>query len=87
VLRKAGDGFTVIHAPTVEAREVLAQVPALEAGVGSEVGVPLRVGVVVVDAEEEGIECRPLEAERNALEDRISGGDFGHERTLAAPPV
>jgi hypothetical protein len=27
-----------------------------------------------------------LEAERNALEDRISGGDFGHERTLAAPP-
>ena len=87
VLRKAGNRFTVIHAPTVAAREVLAEIPTLEAGVGAEAGVPLRIGVVVMDAEEERVERGPLEAERNGLYDGIGGGDFGHGPTLAAPRV
>src|SRR5262249_4962018 len=59
------------HAPTVDAGEVGAEVAAFERGLRTEVVVAGRVVVEVVHAEEEGIEHRPLEPERERLLDQV----------------
>src|SRR5262249_53458996 len=55
VLREAGDHLAVIHAPAVLAGEVLADGAPCERRRGAEPLVARGVGVVVVDAEQEGI--------------------------------
>ena len=66
VLRKAGDGAPVVHAPAVLALEVLPEVASRERRRGAEPFVAGGVGVVVVDAEEEGIGRRPRRSAEGA---------------------
>jgi hypothetical protein len=74
MLGEARHHVAVVHAPAVDALEVGADLPAGERGRGAEVLVALGVGVVVVHAEQERVDGRPLEAERHRLQHRIVWG-------------
>ena len=60
VLREAGHDLAVVHVPAVDAGEVLADLAPVERRRRAELVVARRVGVVVVDAEQEGVDRRPL---------------------------
>ncbi len=68
---KPGHDLAVVHPPAVDAGEVLPEIASFERGGRAELVVAGRVGVEVVDAEQEGIDGRPLEVERHALEHGI----------------
>src|SRR5665213_3037095 len=55
--------LAVIHAPTVFAGKVLAESPSPERCVRSQRRIALRVGILVIYAEEEWIQCCPGKAE------------------------
>ena len=79
-VRMAGEArhlAAVVHAPAVLAAEVLAEVAAGERRVGAEPGVALRIGVVVMDAEQERVDRLPGEAERLDPDDGLGGGGHG----------
>ena len=74
VLREPGDDAAVVHAPAVGAGEIHADVTRRERGVRAHVLVRLGVAVEVMHTEEKRIDGRPLEAERDGLQHRISHG-------------
>ena len=74
---EARDGAAVVHAPAVGAREVHADVAGLERRGRAHVLVGLGVAVEVVHAEQERVDRRPLEAERDGLQHGV-----GHEGRL-----
>ena len=81
VLREPRDDGTVVHVPAVDPGEVHADVATLERRDRGEALVALRVGVVVVRAEQERVDGRPLRAQRCGLADgRASGlgGGLAH---------
>ena len=71
---KPGTRAAVVHAPAVGAGEVHADVAGLERGRRPHVLVARGVVVEVVDAEQERVDRRPLEAEGDGLQHRV-----GHE--------
>ena len=75
VLREAGNHVAVIHAPAVLAGEVLTDVTTCERRGGTELGIASRVRVVVMHAEQEGIERLPGHAQREDAEDRRARHD------------
>src|SRR4029079_12570823 len=66
---EAGHGAAVVHAPAVEAFDVVTDRPAVERCDRTEVGVARGVVVEMVDAEQERIDGRPLEPQRDGLDD------------------
>ena len=66
---EAGHGAAVVHAPAVDAFEVVADRPAVERCDRAEVGVAGGVVVEMVDAEQERVDGRPLEPQRDGLDD------------------
>ena len=66
VLREAGHDLAVVHAVAVPAGEVGAELTVVEPGRRTEALVAGRVGVEVVDAEEERVDRRPRRASRAA---------------------
>ena len=74
---KPGTVVAVVHAPAVLAAEVLADVAAGQRGVRAHAGVALRVGVVVMDAEQERVDRLPGEAERLDRGRWAGGGGHG----------
>ena len=83
VVGEARHVAAVVHPPAVEALEVLAQVPPLERHRRPRHLVARRVGVVVVHAEQERVDRRPLEPQRHGLEHRVS---HARQATGVAPP-
>ena len=72
VLGEAGHDAAVVHAPAVDAGEVLPDVAGRRATrPGPRCSLAVGVAVEVVDAEQERVDRRPLEAERDGLEHRI----------------
>ena len=68
--------LAVVHAPAVDAGEVLAEVAAGRAArSGPSSVVAGRVGVVVVDAEQERVDGGPLEPQRHGLEHGVDRPD------------
>ena len=61
---KAGHAVAVVHAPAVPVAEVLAHVAASQRCLRAHVGIGLGVGIVVVDAKQERVECLPALGER-----------------------
>ena len=59
----------VVHAPTVDALEVLPHLPALQRGVRTERTVARRVLIEVVYTEQEWVDRRPLETDGEPLHD------------------
>jgi hypothetical protein len=89
VRRKARHRAAVVHIPAVLAREVLADVAPGQRGVGAHLRIGFGVGVVVVDAKQEGVQRRPRKAERLDLKDGGicdgTGGEVGrHEEAFLA---
>ena len=80
VLREAGHHVAVVHAPAVLPREVAADVAAREGRGRAEARVAGGVGVVVVGAEEKGVERLPGEAQRLDVTDEIGSRAFGPTR-------
>ena len=74
VLGKPRDLLPVVHAPPVDALEVLAHLSTLERRVRSQHLVAGRIGVVVVHAEQERVDRGPLEPDRHGLEDGARHG-------------
>ena len=75
VAGKTRHRVAVVHAPAVLAAEVRTQLAARQQGfVHGHVAVALRVGVVVVRAEQEGVGRRPRKTERLGAEDNRAGG-------------
>src|SRR6185312_9332284 len=74
VLREAGNGGAVVHAPTGYAGEVGADLAAREGCVRTQRFVPGGVVVDVMHAEEERVDRRPLEPEGRNFEYRIVHG-------------
>jgi hypothetical protein len=68
VLRKSRDRRAVIHPPAIDPGEVVADLASLEGGRRPHVLVARGIVVDVVNAEEERVGGRPLEAERSGLE-------------------
>ncbi len=90
MLRKAGHDITVIHAPAVNALEVLTDVVPRQRRSRTKLLVPLRVVVDVVDAEQERIDCLPSMAKGADVEDRIThpisiGRRVSNARPLPSP--
>ena len=77
VRRKAGHGLAVVHAPAVGAGKVLAQLPAGQRCIRAEPAIAARVGIVVVDAEQEGVDGGPRKAQRQDAKDGIGGHACG----------
>src|SRR5262249_17336115 len=75
---EAGDDVAVIHAPAVLAGEALADVAAGERRRRPQLIVARRVGVVVMDAEQEGVLGVPGEAQLEGLADWL-----GHATMLS----
>ena len=71
---KPGHDAAVVHAPAVGAGEVHADVARRERGRRAHVLVRLGIEVEVVHAEQERIDGRPLEAERDGLQHGIGHG-------------
>ncbi len=61
--RKARHRVAVIHAPAILALEVLADIAARERGGRTLLGIASRVGVLVIDTEQEGVRGFPRKAE------------------------
>jgi hypothetical protein len=78
VRREAGHGHAVVHAPAVQAGKVLAQLPTGQGCVRAEATIAARVGVVVMDAKQKGVDRRPLETQRLDAKDGVGG----HRRVL-----
>ena len=72
-----GNGRTVVHPPAVDPVEVRPDVPPFERARRARASHCPRVRIVVVDAEQERIDGRPLEPEGKGLDD-----DIAHGRTL-----
>ncbi len=81
VLGKARHHIAVVHAPTVFALEVAADVAAGERGGGTERVIPRGVRVVVMHAEEKRVEGLPGEAEFHLLQHCF----FIHEASSLLP--
>src|SRR6476660_9079167 len=77
--REARHRVAVVHAPAVLAAEVLAEVATGQRRVGPEPAVRPRIGVVVIDAEQERIDRFPGESERLDLDDGWSGHGLPHK--------
>ncbi|MEZ4369102.1 MAG: hypothetical protein R2939_22885 [Kofleriaceae bacterium] len=73
VLRKPGHHLAVVHAPAVLAGEVLAEVTTGQRRRRPHRVVADRISVVVVNAEQERVDGRPLEAQRRGLADDVVG--------------
>ena len=84
VVGEPGHVTAVVHPPAVEALEVLAELAPLERHRRPRHLVARRVGVVVVHAEQERIDGRPLEPQRHRLEHRVSHAATGYGRAAAA---
>ena len=76
--REAGHDLAVVHAPAVDALEVLTELAAGERRRRAELGVARRVAIDVVHAEQERVGRRPLEPERHGLQ------HSAHERQAKA---
>ena len=76
--REPGHAPAVVHPPPVDAGEVLPELAPGEARPWSALAVAARVGVVVVDAEQERVDRRPLEPERDRLDHGV-----GHVPTVS----
>jgi hypothetical protein len=70
VLGEARDDQPVVHAPAAGAGEVHAQVAVVDRHRRREELVAWRVRVVVVGAEQERVECGPMQPELEGLQDR-----------------
>ena len=73
--RKTGHLLTVVHAPTVFLRKVLADLAARQRSGGPQLCVACGVVVVVVHTEQKGVQRRPLETKGLGAED---GGCVAH---------
>ncbi len=73
VLWEARHHAPVVHAPAIAQLEVGSQAPPAQGGGGPELGVALRVGVVVVHAEQEGVARGPGEAQAGGAGDHVTG--------------
>jgi hypothetical protein len=88
---EAGHLGTVVQAPAVLAAEVGADLAAGQARRGAVTAVAARVAVVVVNAEQEGVELRPGHAERGGADDRgrwtlgLEQGGTGWRRIQGRP--
>ena len=69
VLRETRHVFTVVHVPTVDAVEVLADCAALQGGVGFEVGSAIWKVVEMVSDEKKRVDCWPLRVQGERLTD------------------
>ena len=69
MLREAGHDITVIHAPAVDALEVLTDVVPGQRRRRTELIIALRVVIDVMDAKQERIDCLPAMTERADIED------------------
>ena len=75
----------MVHAPPVLAGKVLAEVAAGQRGVGAELRIARRIGVVVLDAEQAGVDRLAGEAERRDVQDGVGGhGAAPVHRAMAA---
>src|SRR5690606_32257620 len=77
VTRKAGHDVAVVHAPAVDTLEVHPDVAARERRRRTHLLVARRVGVVVVDAEQERVERLPLKAEGEDFQNGVAGHGHG----------
>ena len=69
MMREAGHFGAVVHPPSVDRIEVVPDLAALQRrGIRPEAAVTGRIEVDVVDAEQERIDRRPLESQRNLLQ-------------------
>jgi molybdopterin-guanine dinucleotide biosynthesis protein len=68
MLRETGHDVAVVHAPPVDPREVGTDLAAVERCSRAELVVARGIRVVVVHAEEERVDRRPLEPEGEALQ-------------------
>ena len=91
VLREAGDVRTVVHPPAVDGFEVVPDRAAVQRRGRPEATVGGRVRVEVVDAEQERVDRRPLEAEGDGLDHRgshaviiLAGASFQASPRVAA---
>ena len=73
-VRIHGDDIAVVHPPAIADLEVGTDVAPRQRGVGAQLGVAGRVVVEVVDAEQVRVDRRPLEPERERLQDRVCHG-------------
>ena len=68
--RKARDRAAVVHAPAVLAGEILSDVASVQRRIGPQLRIAARIGVVVVDAEQERIDRGPLRTQSLGIQDR-----------------
>src|SRR5213593_2775664 len=88
MLRKSRHNAAVVHAPAVLALKVLSDVATSKRGGGSEVFVALRIVIVVVHAEQEGIGGFPGDAERScAFDNAIAHGKSNRRISHPSEPV
>lgn len=80
--REAGDGPAVVHAPAILAGKILPQVTPVQWSGRSHARVTTRVGIVVVHAEQEGVDGLPGEAQALNAENGVGvhGQDSGSLR-------
>ena len=84
VRRKAGNGLAVVHAPTVFARKVLAQIASAQGGVRPHGGVATRVGVHVVHAKQKRVYRGPRRRGQGRGAQDAGAGSVGHRIHLLA---